>query len=409
MTAHAPGVVPSGPSDMATSRVSVRNAGDRGFIFMNNYVRGNPMPERKGFQLSIRLPGSTLRVPDSPVDIPSGAYFIWPFNLAMGSVKLRYSTAQLFTKLERGQDATWFFVTIPGIRPELSFVEDPHQEFTINGGAARHEAGSILITDVGTGFDHELVLSGPRAGTLRIVVLTQEEAENTWKAKLGGDQFLIYTPNQFFALDDGFVLRSEGQPRATFRVFPAADIALDANPANSKESPDGKGRSYILSVPKARFTLRQEPVRPAGEAPEPRLGPQPSWRPHGVALAPPDSAFQRAASWRLTMPSALPASVSELYLRVEYLGDTARVSAGGRLLDDDFFNGLPWYVGLKRFADATSRGPLQLEILPLRADAPVYFEDRFRPSIPERGQAVELKSVKLIPEYQFAVHAKMKH
>ena len=124
-----------------------------------------------------------------------------------------------------------------------------------------------------------------------------------------------------------------------------------------------------------------------------------------------------ALSWTSATVPALPvfcevtdpASVSELYLRVEYLGDTARISTGGRLLDDDFFNGLPWYVGLKRFADATSQGPLQLEILPLRADAPVYFEDRLRPSIPKRGQALELKSVKLIPEYQFIVQAKKKH
>jgi hypothetical protein len=109
------------------------------------------------------------------------------------------------------------------------------------------------------------------------------------------------------------------------------------------------------------------------------------------------------------VPSALPASVSELYLRVEYIGDIARFSAGGRLLDDDFFNGLAWYVGLKRFGSATRQGQLQLDILPLRADAPVYLEDRLRPSIPKLGQAVQLKSVKLIPEYQFVVQAKKEH
>ncbi len=409
MPAHAPDLLPSGPSDMTIPRLAVRNAGDFGFVFMNNYVRGTAMPERREFQLSIRLPGSILRVPSSPVDIPSGAYFIWPFNLGMGEFKLRYSTAQLFTKLKRGNDTTWFFVAIPGIRPEFSFAEDLRQKFTIKGGAARREAGCILITDVGTGFDHELTLSGPRAGTLRIVLLTQEEAENTWKARLGDDQFLIYSPQQFFASDHGFVLRSEGDARATFRIFPTTDIVLDANPATLNKSTGGKGGSYGVSVPEKRFNLRLEPIRPAGEAPEPQLGPRPSWRPRGVALAPPDSAFLQTASWRLTVPSALPASVSELYLRVEYIGDIARVSTGGRLLDDDFFNGLPWYVGLKRFAGATRLGPLQLDILPLRADAPVFFEDSLRPAIPERGQAVELKNVNLIPEYQFVVHAKKGH
>jgi beta-galactosidase len=409
MTAHAPDFLPSSPSDMTIPRLAVRNAGDRGFVFMNNYVRGTAMPERRGFQLSIRLPGSILRVPGSPVNIPSGAYFIWPFNLAMGEFKLRYSTAQLFTRLERGNDATWFFFAIPGIRPEFSFAEDIHQEFTIKGAAARHEAGSILITDVGTGFDRELTLSGPQAGKLRIVVLTQQEAENTWKAKLGDDQFLIYSPNQFFASDHGFVLRSEGEARATFRIFPKADVVLDASPATLNKSADGKGGLYNLSVPEKHFNLRLESIRPAGDAPEPQLGPRPSWRPQGVALAPPDSAFLQAASWRLTVPPSLPASVSEYYLRVEYIGDIARVSAGGLLLDDDFFNGLPWYVGLKRYAGANRQGPLQLDILPLRADALVFFEDRLRPSIPARGQAMQLKSVKLIPEYQFVVQPKKEH
>lgn len=116
---------------------------------------------------------------------------------------------------------------------------------------------------------------------------------------------------------------------------------LDANPAHLNESPGRKGGLYSLSVPESRFTLRLQPIRPAGEAPEPQVGPRSSWRTHGVALAPPDSAFLTAAAWRVTAPSALPASVSELYLRVEYLGDTARVSACGRLLDDNFFNGLP--------------------------------------------------------------------
>lgn len=406
MTAHAPDLPPSSPLDMTVPRLSVRNAGDCGFVFMNNYVRGNAMPERRGFQLSIQLPGSTLRVPSSPVNIPSGAYFIWPFNLAMGEFTLRYSTAQLFTRLERGNDTTWFFVAIPGIRTEFSFAENLHHEFTTKGAEVRHEAGSILITDVGTGFDHELTLSGSQAGTLRIVVLTREEAENTWKAKLGHDQFLIYSPHLFFASDDGFVLRSEGDARATFRTFPSTDIVIAANPATLNKIADGQGWLYNLSVPEKRFNLGLEPIRPAGVAMEPKLGPRPSWRPQGVALAPPDSAFQRAASWRLTVPSALPQSVSELYLRVQYVGDTARVSAGGHLLDDDFFNGLPWYVGLKRFSSATTKGPLQLDILPLRAGAPVYFEDRFRPSIPERGQLMELKNVKLIPEYQFVVQAK---
>jgi hypothetical protein len=43
--------------------------------------------------------------------------------------------------------------------------------------------------------------------------------------------------------------------------------------------------------------------------------------------------------------------LSNLFLKVDYVGDVARLSAKNRLLDDDFYNGISWSVGLKRFRD----------------------------------------------------------
>ena len=54
------------------------------------------MPVRRAAQFQIRLPGSdakpgtTLAVPRHPIDLPSGAYFIWPFNLRLAGITLRY-------------------------------------------------------------------------------------------------------------------------------------------------------------------------------------------------------------------------------------------------------------------------------------------------------------------------------
>ena len=83
MTVHAPDVVAHDPADLSAPRASVRSSGDSGFIFFNNYVRGYSMPARPAAQFLIRLPDGTLAVPRHPVDMPSGAYFIWPFNLRM--------------------------------------------------------------------------------------------------------------------------------------------------------------------------------------------------------------------------------------------------------------------------------------------------------------------------------------
>ena len=48
-------------------------------------------------------------------------------------------------------------------------------------------------------------------------------------------------------------------------------------------------------------------------------------------------------------------------------------------------------------------GPLELSILPLRRDAPIFLERRFRPNFGSKNQIVDLKSATLIPQYKFQI------
>ena len=59
-----------------------------------------------------------------------------------------------------------------------------------------------------------------------------------------------------------------------------------------------------------------------------------------------------------------------LFLRINYRGDVARVYADGRLVADNFWNGKEMWV---RMADLVGK-KVELKILPLRKDAPVYFQ-----------------------------------
>jgi beta-galactosidase len=79
----------------------------------------------------------------------------------------------------------------------------------------------------------------------------------------------------------------------------------------------------------------------------------------------------------------------------------ARLSADGKLLDDNFNNGMPWTIGLRRFIPKIGSGPLELSILPLRKDAPILIERRLRASFDDKSQIVDLKSATLIPQYRF--------
>jgi hypothetical protein len=81
----------------------------------------------------------------------------------------------------------------------------------------------------------------------------------------------------------------------------------------------------------------------------------------------------------------------------------ARLSAGGRLLTDDFSTGRPWLVGLARFAPQLQGDELKLSVYPLRKDPPIFFEPGLAPKV-EGSQAVSLDSVELVTQYSLKLH-----
>jgi hypothetical protein len=92
--------------------------------------------------------------------------------------------------------------------------------------------------------------------------------------------------------------------------------------------------------------------------------------------------------------------LSDIFLRIRYTGDVARLSLNGRLLDDDFYNGRVWEIGLKRFLPEAFGKNLEVSILPLPPDAPVYLDTRARQPIDAEGQTANVAGLELLPEYE---------
>lgn len=89
-----------------------------------------------------------------------------------------------------------------------------------------------------------------------------------------------------------------------------------------------------------------------------------------AAEAPVDSDFMNAAVYVI---DNLPAGNDRegRLLNIKYRGDVARLYCNGKLIDDNFYNGRPMLYGLWRLPEeATS---LELRILPIQKDMPVYF------------------------------------
>jgi beta-galactosidase len=340
MPAHRPSIRPSSPSDLTTPRFSLRSLGDRGFLFVSNHVRQYPMAEQKQVRFRLALPSGDISFPT--VDIPPDAYFIWPVNLDLDGATLRWATAQPLARL---RDRITVLRAIDGIPVDLAFPAGTKVE----GTATREADGMLLAEGVAPGL---LKVNGAT-----LAILSQAEAEKAWVI----DGRLIETDAQVLA--DG-ELRSIGTPEVSYAVlakdgFHGATLRTQAVTASVK-------------LTKLRDALPVPPGTP--EEPKPEL-------------------FGSAAAWSIAAPPI------DGCLRIDYQGDIARLFSGTRMIDDQFYDGEVWEIGLKRFAKDLKE-PLILSILPLRHDAPIYFEDGMRP---DGDQVAAVRSVSLVPEYRFKV------
>jgi len=125
-----------------------------------------------------------------------------------------------------------------------------------------------------------------------------------------------------------------------------------------------------------------------------------------VMLAPPDEDFEtKGAEWRITVPRAATAGLNELLLRIRYTGDVARLYLGSHLLEDNFYDGQVWEVGLKRFATEADAMGLALKVLPLGEGAPIYLPEDAWPKLLPGGQRATVQEINPFPVYEVTIDA----
>jgi len=155
---------------------------------------------------------------------------------------------------------------------------------------------------------------------------------------------------------------------------------------------DEAGKVVFETKPKVSVAkVKTEPLQQAGPAREIPLS---GGKSH-VAIAPTDADFTNAAVWKITLPANAAKQDSAL-LRIRYVGDVARLTLNGKLIADNFYAGREFDLGLKRYGADIFKGDLQLEILPLRKDAPIYIEPKDRPDFGGKETVLELRSVEIV-------------
>ena len=106
-----------------------------------------------------------------------------------------------------------------------------------------------------------------------------------------------------------------------------------------------------------------------------------------VAEAPSEADWQQAAVYRITVSEAAITQWRRL-LSITYRGDCARLYANGKLIADNFYYGRPFLYGLWRLPEGTRE--LELRILPLQPDAPIYLPREADKTAGESVEKVEI-------------------
>ena len=96
--------------------------------------------------------------------------------------------------------------------------------------------------------------------------------------------------------------------------------------------------------------------------------------------------------------------VHEYFLSINYVADVAMAFMKDQLVQDAFYYGEPWVIGLKRYYDDLKTDPLTFYFRPLQENAP-FLGDLPKAAVPDftNSPVLNIQDVEVIPEYKFNI------
>jgi beta-galactosidase len=363
------------PEDTQTPRFCVRGKTDpstgtfSGYLFLNNFQDHVEMVDREGLRFELQLPGETLSIPETgSLALQKDVSCILPFNMEMGGGRLVSATVQPLTRLEVDGGEAYFFFAPQGMDATYVFAD---LVLTGSSSAVQVDAqpGGRLCVHVEPGLDSSFQLTGPDGTSLTIYTLTRAEAECAYAGQAWNRKRLVISAQNLVFREGGIELFRKNAVESSLVIFPAL--------ANAPCSKDGWVKT------------QNDPDRTVVYATVPGKSPRL------------ETAACGNGKYLLPFPADFFDGVSDVFLEIDYLGDTAGAYIDGRLVADDFYYGQPWRVGLKRFAPALLAKGLCLVLRPLRKGTVTDVSSVMGGRLQFDGQEyLELKGITAQAEYR---------
>jgi hypothetical protein len=106
-----------------------------------------------------------------------------------------------------------------------------------------------------------------------------------------------------------------------------------------------------------------------------------------------------------TDKSTLPEGISDVFLDIDYTADVGLAFINGELVDDHFYFGQPWRIGLKRFLGRLAEDGMYISFRPVQKDAP-FLSDLPAAAVPDfsnQHEILRVNQVRVLPEYKASI------
>lgn len=363
------------PTDAIVLRYAARAKDNSGFLFLVNFQDHCQIQDIKNIKLSLKLPDETLTVPrDKDLTLKRETSAIFPFNLSLGGVLLKYATTQPLTKIENNSVIHYFFYAPQGTRSEYAFDRSTIKKIQATAARIINDNGCTYLTvQPGTGSLIELIRTD--GSRVSITTLTRQQALKCWKMTVWGRERLILSEATVLNRGEFLQLQQMANSNMTVSIYPDVEGGLVTSVGGIQRNFDGIFVSYQIAIPDRRIQLEVKRV-----------------------------SKNKAV---VKLPLDAMEGLNDIFLKIDYVGDTGMAFIDGTLAADNFYQGLPWWIGLKRFAPEVLQKGIYFCFRPMYENAP-YLTDL--PAELTRnfscGPVIDVRSTKAVPEYQVIVSRK---
>ena len=355
---YLPAVIPDdnplNPENTTFLRYSYRTDGEKGYVFVNNYVRHQDMSEFKDVKLP--LPDESGNLP--PVAIHNGEYFFIPFNMEFGNVKINSAYCTPLCILKDG--------TVVFYSSEFSDRKKDFFQFASNN-----------------------LNSFPK-----FLVLSRKDALNAWKLN---DGRLIISENNIIEDKDGKITLI-GRGECSFLVYPDFEKAPKGFQKNQKfnlniaeDLPSFEFTSY--SKEHYNIDLISNNIR---------------FYQNFVTAKNKNYKLDISALFQDFIKLKQISALNDCFIKIFYEGESARLDKkiNGKkiLIADNFFSSIdyPWEIGLKKYINSDiDFSNLALEIYTLTPNDQIYFEKQIDF---KNGYMCKLNEIKLEIEWAYDIN-----